>query len=239
MTYCLGILLESGFVVAGDSRTTAGVDQISTFKKLVLFEVPGERVMALLSAGNLATTQSVVSLIRQRWGDPNAQGNLAVSLTMFDAALAVGDVLREVITRDGPYVDASASLLLAGQIAGESPRLFLIYPAGNFIEATLETPFLQIGETKYGKPVLDRVVSPLMDLDTAAKLALVSMDSTVRSNLSVAPPIHLLCYRRDSFASDVQITVEANDPYMTEISQAYGAGIVRLVADLPNPGWVR
>jgi putative proteasome-type protease len=199
MTYCVGILVESGLVLAADSRSNAGVDHIATVRKLALFERPGERVMVLLSAGNLATTQAVVTLLNQRLGGEQGAHNLLCAATMFDAARVVGGVLREVIQHDGehvqPHGDPSATFLFAGQLKGGRHRLFLIYPAGNFSEATPETPFLQAGETKYGKPILDRVITYEAGLADAAKCALLSFDATMRSNLSVAPPIDLLCYR--------------------------------------------
>ena len=173
MTYCVGILTAGGLVVAADSRSNAGLDHIATVRKLAPFERPGERVMALLSAGNLATTQAVVTLLNQRLGNLGAPHDLFAATTMFDAARMIGAVLREVIQHDGehvqPHGDPSATFLFAGQLKGERHRLFLIYPAGNFIEATPETPFLQAGETKYGKPILDRVISYDSSLAEAAK----------------------------------------------------------------------
>ena len=200
MTYCVGILTRHGLVLAADSRTNAGVDHIATVRKLALFERPGARIMALLSAGNLATTQAVVTLLSQRRGGAQSAHDLDAAATLFDGARIVGAVLREVIQHDGkhvqPHGDPSACFLFAGQLEGGRHRLFLIYPAGNFIEATPETPFLQVGETKYGKPILDRVITYEASLAAAAKCALLSFDATIRSNLSVAPPIDLLCYRR-------------------------------------------
>ena len=227
MTYCVGILTRHGLVLAADSRTNAGVDHIATVRKLALFERPGERIMALLSAGNLATTQAVVTLLGQRLGGGQGTQDLDAADTMFDAARMVGAVLREVIRHDGehvqPHGDPGGSFLFGGQLAGGRHRLFLIYPAGNFIEATPETPFLQIGETKYGKPILDRVITYEASLPAAAKCALLSFDATMRSNLSVAPPIDLLCYRAGSLRADVRIDIQDDDPYF---------------AALPAPGWL-
>ncbi|HZA67761.1 MAG TPA: proteasome-type protease [Geminicoccaceae bacterium] len=239
MTYCVGILVEGGLVLASDSRSNAGVDHIATVRKLTVFERPGERVMILLSAGNLATTQAVVTLLKQRVGTEPGPHNLHAATTMFDAARIVGAVLREVIRYDGehvqPHGDPSATFLFAGQLGGERHRLFLIYPAGNFIEATPETPFLQAGETKYGKPILDRVITYESSLPEAAKCALLSFDATMRSNLSVAPPIDLLCYRAGSLRADVRVDIAEDDPYFSELRAGYGRGILELFKRLPDP----
>ena len=242
MTYCVGVLTRHGLVVAADSRTNAGVDHIATVRKLALFEQPGERIMALLSAGNLATTQSVVTLLTQRVSEEQGLHNLWCARTMFDGARMVGAVLREVLQHDGEHVqahgDPGASFLFAGQIRGGRHRLFQIYTAGNFIEATPETPFLQIGETKYGKPILDRVISHDSGLAEAAKCILLSFDSTMRSNLSVAPPIDMLCYPADSLSADLRIDIQDTDPYFTALRAGYGQGLLDLVDRLPNPAWV-
>ena len=241
MTYCVGILVEQGLVVASDSRSNAGVDHIATVRKLNVLERPDERVMVLLSAGNLATTQAVVTLLHQRLGSEPGPQNLHTATTMFDAARMVGAVLREVMAHDGehvrPHGDPGASFLFAGQLKGGRHRLFLIYPAGNFIEATAETPFLQIGETKYGKPILDRVIGPETDLAEAAKCALLSFDSTMRSNLSVGPPIDLLLYRAGSLRAGLRIDIQASDPYFADLRERYGRGLVELFQRLPNPDW--
>jgi putative proteasome-type protease len=242
MTYCLGMLLEDGLVFGADSRTNAGVDHIATFRKLTVFERPGERVMVLLSAGSLATTQSVVSLVSERLGARKGEDSLYKSSTMFNAARIVGRALREIIDADEEYVrgqgaDPSASFILGGQIKGRPPRLFQIYGAGNFIEATPETPFLQIGETKYGKPILDRVLTHQTPIGAATKCALLSLDSTMRSNLSVGPPLDILCYPRDSFSSERQYQIADDDPYFTQIRQRYSQGIQELFDRLPEPEW--
>ena len=238
MTYCLGILLPKGLVLASDSRTSAGVDQIATVRKVALFEEPEDRVVALLSAGNLATTQAIVSILKQRFRSADA-GDLLAASTMFDAARIVGDLLREVIAREGdyvrPYGDPNASFLLGGQIRGERPRLFQIYSAGNFIEASPRSQFLQIGETKYGKPILDRALSFEMDLDEATKYALLSFDSTIRSNLSVAPPIDVLCYEADSYSSKNQLKFKDSDPYFADLCTRFREGLIDLVKGLPQP----
>ena len=237
MTYCLGIWLEGGLVLASDSRTNAGVDRVSLVCKMQLFDDPGQRVLALLSAGNLATTQAVASLLTQRTGT-GAPGDLFQAATGFDAAQIVGDTLREVIARDGdyvrPYGDPDASFLLGGQILGEAPRLFQVYSAGNFIEATRDTPFLQIGETKYGKPILDRMIREETSLARASKCALLSMDATIRSNLSVAPPIDVLCYRRDSRIAGVHRRFEERDPYLEALRTTYAQRLEELFGSLPN-----
>lgn len=237
MTYCLGIRLRDGLVLASDSRTNAGVDRVSLVRKMQLFEGPGQRVFALLSAGNLATTQAVNSLLLQRAGS-GAPADLHRAGTGFDAARVVGDTLREVMARDSdhvrPYGSPDASFLLGGQLRGEEPRLFQIYAAGNFIEATPETPFVQIGETKYGKPILDRLIDFDTPLARASKCALLSMDATMRSNLSVAPPIDLLCYRRDSFQGGVLRRFEVDDAYLAELSQVYARRLADLFETLPD-----
>jgi putative proteasome-type protease len=238
MTYCLGMLLEDGLVFAADSRTNAGVDQIKTFRKLTVFERPVERVMVLLSAGSLATSQSVVSLVGERLGAHTGEDSLFKSRTMFNAARIVGNALREVDDADaGRGLVQSGSFIFGGQIKGRPPRLFEIYGAGNFIEATPETPYLQIGETKHGKPILDRVLTHQTLIPAAAKCALLSFDSTMRSNLSVGPPLDILCYRRDSFSSDHRIQITADDPYFTRVRQSYGKGIDKLFNQLPEPDW--
>jgi putative proteasome-type protease len=202
-----------------------------------LFDDPGQRVLSLLSAGNLATTQAVVSLLTQLKGT-GVPGDLFLAATGFDAAQVVGDTLREVIARDGdyvrPYGDPDASFLLGGQILGEAPRLFQVYSAGNFIEATRDTPFLQIGETKYGKPILDRMIRGETSLGRASKCALLSMDATIRSNLSVAPPIDVLCYRPDSLIAGVHRRFEERDPYLEALRTTYAERLEELFGSLPN-----
>lgn len=245
MTYCLGILLPAGLILASDSRSSAGVDQIAVVEKLALFEVPGERVIAILSAGNLATTQAVVTMIRQYTrhkqesaGSPENRDILAAR-TMFDVAQIVGNTLREVLRLNRsfvePYGDPNGSFLVAGQIAGESHRLFQVYSAGNFVEAVGRTNFLQLGETKYGKPILDRALSPTGGLDEAAKLALLSFDATIRSNLSVAPPIDMLHYETGSFSTRTLAKYDSNHPYWADLRQRYSDGLTALVTSLPDP----
>jgi putative proteasome-type protease len=239
MTYCLGILLPSGLVLAADSRSNAGVDQVARVHKLTLISKPGERVIAILGAGNLATTQSVVTSLQEALGSGDLQHDLYTARTMFEAANILGGKLREVMDHDSryvqPYGDASASFLIAGQIAGEKPRLFEIYSAGNFIEATDRERYLQIGETKYGKPILHRALTSDVTLDQAAKLALLSFDATVRSNLSVGMPIDILRYETDSFAVRNYTTVEADNPYWVQLRDGFADGLRAVVLDLPPP----
>jgi putative proteasome-type protease len=239
MTYCLGILLPAGLVMASDSRSNAGVDQIARVHKTALFTVPKQRVIAILSAGNLATTQAVVTDLREALGSGQAGMDLYAARTMFEVANIIGARLRDVGAHDEafvkPYGDPTASFLVGGQIAGEAPRLFQIYSAGNFVEADDRTPFLQIGETKYGKPILDRALKDECSLDKAAKLALLSFDATMRSNLSVGLPIDLLRYKADSFSVENFLTLEEHNPYWRELRQDYGDGLVALFDRLPAP----
>ena len=239
MTYCLGIALPAGLVLASDSRTNAGIDQIATVRKLSLFENSGKSAIALLGAGNLATTQAVGTIIRQNLETADPLRDLFALGSMFEVAQIVGTVLREVLARDGdfvrPFGDPGASFLVAGQVAGEPPRLFQIYTAGNFVEATPRNCFLQIGETKYGKPILDRGLLDDTSLGEAAKLALLSFDATIRSNLSVGPPIDLLCYEADSFSIANLSRFDDDDPFWAELRKAYSDGLLEVVAKLPAP----
>ncbi|SDF08070.1 putative proteasome-type protease [Thalassobaculum litoreum DSM 18839] len=239
MTYCLGILLPEGLVLASDSRTNAGVDQIATVRKLAILENPDKAVIALMSAGNLATTQTVVTTLKQAAGTGTPDRDLFLHNSMFDVAQTVGGLLRRILERDGPYVerfgDPNGTFLLAGQIRGEPPRLFQVYSAGNFVEATPRNHYLQIGETKYGKPILDRALRFDNGLARAAKLALISFDATIRSNLSVGPPIDVLCYQTDSFSTRNLIKYKNSDPYFTELKQRYSDGIQATVDAIPEP----
>ncbi|HEY3799968.1 MAG TPA: peptidase [Caulobacteraceae bacterium] len=238
MTYCLGILLPGALVLASDSRSNAGVDQVQQVCKLATFVTPGRRVIAVLSQGNLATTQAVVTGLREAEGDGVTGQDLDQARSMFEVATLVGAKLREVLARDAksvePYGDPNASFLVGGQIAGEPPRLFEIYSAGNFVEASSRANFLQIGETKYGKPILDRALAWTLTPEHAAKLALLSFDATLRSNVSVGLPIDLLRYKADSFTADV-VTIEAGNPYWRALRDAYSAGLGALVDSLPAP----
>ena len=239
MTYCLGILLPAGLVLAADSRSNAGVDQVTQVCKMAKLSVPGERVIVILSAGNLATTQAVVTRLREAAGSGVVGQDPYAARTLFEVADLVGSRLREVVERDGkyvePYGDPSASFLVGGQIRGEAPRLFQIYSAGNFVEASERSWFLQIGETKYGKPILDRALAHDSPLEHAAKLALLSFDATIRSNLSVGMPIDILSYASDSFSLANFATLEDENPYWSALRDDYSRGLTALVDSLQAP----
>ncbi len=239
MTYCLGILLRAGLVLASDSRSNAGVDQVTHVRKLTFLPTAAGCAVAIMSSGNLATTQAVVSTLRERAGSGQASLDLTAARTLFDVACIVGSALRGIVERDGryvaPYGDAGAGFLVGGQMAGEAPRLFQIYPAGNFVEATDRAPFLQIGETKYGKPILVRALTIETSLEEAAKLALLSFDATLLSNVSVGMPLDILTYVADSFSAEGVKTIEVHDPYWMALREAYGAGLADLVDKLPTP----
>jgi len=228
MTYCVGLLLDRGIAFASDTRTNAGFDNIATFPKLHVWEQSGDRVIVLLTAGNLAVTQAVVSQINEQIAQ-GADGEVATILsvqTMFQAARLVGEAVREVRRMDGDALEAnaesfSASFILGGQIGAEAPRLFQVYAAGNFIEATKDTPFFQIGEHKYGKPILDRVARAEMRVGDAAKLILLSFDSTLRSNLSVGMPVDMLLYRKDTLKVTDRRRIEEDDDYFRKLSSAW------------------
>ena len=240
MTYCVGMLLDAGMVFLSDSRTNAGVDHISTFRKMHLFERPGERVMVLMTAGNLAITQALVSMLREAMSATDGRPSLWSAPNLFEAARHVGETLREVHRRDGPAlhdfgIEFSASLILGGQVCGEPPRLFSVYAAGNFIEATAETRYFQIGESKYGKPIIDRVLHSNTSLEEAAKCALISMDSTIRSNLSVGPPFDLGLLRRDELRMARVVNIDVRDPYYAMIRSRWSEALRATFNDLPNP----
>ena len=243
MTYCVGILVDEGVVLASDSRTNAGIDRVSTFRKMFTFEKPGERFFALLTAGNLSLTQGVVSLVSEWLNNENPDQDLFAVHSMFGAARVIGTALREVHKIDGGYlqqheVDFSASIILAGQLKGGQLRLFLIYDAGNFIEAVGDTNYFQIGEVKYGKPILDRIIQPDTTLGDAAKCALISFDSTMRSNVSVGPPIDLLIYRRNSLKPGFNVRLEDSDPYLRGIREGWGQAIYKAFHDIGREsGW--
>lgn len=239
MTYCVAIRLESGLIFASDSRTNAGVDNIATFQKMYAFDIPGRLRLVMMTSGNLATSQSVASLLDLKSRE-EGPGSLRSIGSLYDAAVLVGQTLREVIARDGGHdsqVDLSSSFLLGGQLAGERPRLFHIYPQGNFIEATADTPCFQIGETKYGKPILDRVLNYRSSLEEAIRCALISLDSTMRSNLSVALPIHLMWHRNDDFTPHAPLRIGEDDSYFRELRAAWGRGIKETFATLPATPW--
>ena len=242
MTYCVAINVEAGLVMLSDTRTSAGIDNISRFRKMFTYEVPGERALVLMTAGNLSLTQGVLTHIQSAI-DAAEAGEEAESLlncqTLYRAAELVGTAMRdmtvnhaEAIAQAG--VSPGASILLAGQRRGGRPRIFLIYSAGNFIEATRDTPFFQIGEHKYGKPILDRVITPDTPLDEAIKAALVSMDSTLRSNLSVGMPLDLAVLPRDQFRFGTRTRIESGDPQFARISSAWSDALRHAFIALPG-----
>ena len=242
MTYCVGILVNEGLVLASDSRTHAGVDNFAKFCKMTVFERPGDRVLILLSSGNLAGTQAVISVLKQRSDVPDGPPNLWTARTMFDVAVLVSDAVRDIERRDAPFLESgpipfNASFIVGGQIKGEPPRLFRVYAEGNFIEAGDETPFLQTGEAKYGKPIIDRVIAPTTTLADATKCILVSFDSTMRSNMSVGMPIDLVCYERDSLQIRMRRRVDQGDAYFTALSAAWSEGVRNVFRELPELEW--
>jgi putative proteasome-type protease len=239
MTYCVGVLLDDGVVLASDSRTHAGVDNFATFCKMTVFECPGDRVIVLLSSGNLAGTQAVISVLKQR-GEAPGQNIASVwnARTMFDVAVIVADAVREVERRDGKYLAGSpspfsASFIIGGQIRGDAPRLFRTFAEGNFIEAGADTPFFQTGEAKYGKPIIDPVITPSTTLSEAMKCVLVSFDATMRSNLSVGMPIDLVCSERDSLRVSVRHRFEHGDAYFSALSKEWREGVRAVFRRLP------
>lgn len=241
MTYCVGVKLEEGLILASDSRTHAGVDNYAKFCKMTVFERAGDRVLALLSSGGLAATQAVVNLLKQR-AAPDETAGLWAAGSMFDVANLVGDALRDIERRDAPYLESgglkfNASFILGGQIKGEAPRLFRIYAEGNFIEAGAETCFLQTGEAKYGKPILDLAITPSATMDDATKCVLVSFDSTMLSNLSVGMPIDLLCYETDSLKVTMQRRFEYGDAYFEVLKKQWVSGTRKVFRDLPPLAW--
>jgi putative proteasome-type protease len=243
MTYCVGILLNEGMIFASDSRTHAGVDNFAKFCKMTVLERAGDRVIVLLSSGNLAGTQAVISILRQRAEQQGGEtANLWNVRTMFDVAVLVSDAMRDIERRDGAYLENNdltfnASFILGGQIAGEPLRLFRIYAEGNFIEAGADTPFFQTGEAKYGKPIIDRVIMPSTTLADATKCVLVSFDSTMRSNLSVGMPIDLVCYERDSLEIRHRRRFDQGDAYFAELSKEWSEGTRRVFRKLPELSW--
>lgn len=239
MTYCVGLKIDSGLVFMSDTRTNAGVDNISTFHKMHCWSKHDERVLVLLSAGNLATTQAVVSLLNERTKAPNERTSSMLEMpSMYQTAKLVGDTVKEVIRQAAPAgqnADAfGASFILGGQIRGTEARLFLIYPEGNFIEAGPDTPFFQIGETKYGKPILVRAHDRKMSFEETVKLLLVSFDSTLKSNLSVGLPLDLLYYPHDTFRIGFQKRIEQDDPYFRAISEGWSKALRSAFKSLPD-----
>jgi putative proteasome-type protease len=242
MTYCVAMSLDAGMIFASDSRTNAGVDQIARFSKMRTFVRNGDRVIVTLSSGNLSITQNALNTLDQRARTGDSQLHLWNATSMFDVARLVGDALREVKNRDGVYLaqnnlDSSANFVVGGQIRGEPPRLFEVYSEGNFIEATPDTCYFQIGESKYGKPVIDRVVNRHTSLIDATKCTIVSFDSTMRSNISVGLPIDLVVYETDALAIKLQRRIEESDPYFQMVHVQWGEGLRRVFGQLPDPEW--
>jgi putative proteasome-type protease len=237
------MLLDTGLVFLSDSRTNAGVDQIATFRKATVFQRPGERVLVLQSSGNLAITQTAVSILRDAIEDGGTRPHLMNAPNLFEAARCVGEALRELHRRDADAlhdfgVDFNASLTLGGQIKGEGPRLFSIYSAGNFIEATTDTSYFQIGESKYGKPIIDRVLRRTSSLNEAVKCALVSMDSTIRSNLSVGLPLDLVIVKRDKFCVARHMSIDSDNEYFRGIRTRWSEALREAFSQLPDPDWL-
>lgn len=257
MTYCLGILVKEGLVLAADSRTSAGVDYISSYRKLFDFSKPGDRVILLCTSGNLSITQAVVHKLtqdikrdsqsdreptRDEHSSQNSESNLHSLPTLYDVARYIGAQIRLLQETDRPWlakdkIDFQCSFLLGGQVRGEAPELFLIYSQGNCIRATPETPFLQIGETKYGKPILDRTLGFDMPLDAVAKCALLSIDSTMRSNLSVGPPIHMAMYHANSFEVRHRAQFHAGDPYLIKMRKHWEVSLREASVTMPDISW--
>ncbi len=244
MTYCIGIRLDAGLVFLSDSRTNAGLDQIGSFRKMIIYERPGDRFMVLLSAGNLSISQSVREILQVEKVDNGHEPPITIwnATSMFDAARVLGAAVRRVYTEDGPSLKASgidfnASMILGGQIGSEAMRLFLVYSAGNFIEATRETPYFQLGESKYGKPILDRVITPTTPLEEAAKCALVSMDSTLKSNLSVGLPLDLVVYRNNALQSEQIVCIDDGNPYFSMIHDTWGERLRQVFEGIDDPQW--
>jgi putative proteasome-type protease len=245
MTYCVGIKLNAGLVFLSDSRTNAGVDNISTFRKMIIYERPGDRFMVLLTAGNLSISQSVREILQvEQLKETEDSEPITIwnARSMFDATRVLGQAVRHVYDRDAEAlrhagVEFNVNLIFGGQIHGEGMRLFQVYSAGNFIEATSETPYFQVGEYKYGKPVLDRVITPDTELDEAAKCALVSMDSTMKSNLSVGPPLDLVVYEANRFETDKIVCIDMQNPYVRMLHSGWGQKLREVFDSLDDPVW--
>jgi putative proteasome-type protease len=240
MTYCVAMRLDAGLVFLSDSRTNAGVDHVGTFRKLSVFENPGDRAMVLMTAGNLSISQSVRQTIAE-YLSPDGTSIWTAS-SMYEAAQIVGDAIRAVHKRDARAleqfgIDFNVSMIFGGQIRGERCRLFQMYAAGNFIESHDENPYFQIGESKYGKPIIDRVISPSTPLDEAAKCALISMDSTLRSNISVGFPLDLLVYDKDSLSVSRFVTVDEKNQYFQMIRSTWGQQLKAVFEGIADPIW--
>jgi putative proteasome-type protease len=244
MTYCLAIKVNDGLVFASDSRTNAGVDYISTYRKMHVFGVPGERLLVLLCSGNLATTQAVVNAIQRDLEDASVAENLNTFHYLFDAAHYVGRINQRVqaeyrASLEEDKISAEASFILGGQIHGRDPGIYLIYPQGNYISASNDKPYLQIGETKYGKPILDRIIRPETSLEDAARCALVSIDSTMRANISVGPPVELVIYKRDELEIGRRVSLDYDTPMFRDMQKRWNEGLRRAFDRLPRFDWER
>lgn len=241
MTYCVGIMLDRGLVLMSDTRTNSGVDNISVFRKMFTWSKPGERIISIMTAGNLATTQAVISLLEERTKTPeDRQNSLLEAPTMFQVAVTVGKLLRDIV-RETQFENGqqgksrfTASIILAGQIKGMEPRLYMIYPEGNFIEASFDTPFFQIGETKYGRPILIRGYDRQMSFEDAVKLLMVSFDSTLKANLSVGMPLDLMVIERDHFEPRHERRIDHTDDYYQAISSSWGDALRQAFYGLPD-----
>jgi len=238
MTYCVGLILDRGIVMMSDTRTNAGVDNISVFKKMNTWSVPGERVISIMSAGNLATTQALVSMLDERTKAPGDRNpSLLEAPSMFQVATMTGKMLRKIVkesSQDGNRSTFTATLIIGGQIKGSPPRLFKIYPEGNFIEAGSDTPFFQTGETKYGRPIIVRAYDPAMSFEEAIKLLLVSFDSTIKANLSVSLPLDVTVYAKDSLTVTHEFRITQEDEYFNVISNGWGAALKVAFSSLPD-----
>lgn len=242
MTYGLAMRLNAGMVFMSDTRTNAGVDSVATFLKCFVFDGAPDRILVILTAGNLAVTQATLGLLEQRLGSSDKTKSIYAAPSLYDVARILGQTLREVYELDATSlknlgVDFNATFLVGGQIKNERMRLFHVYPAGNFIEATVETPYFQIGETKYGKPIIERVLNADTPLIEAAKCALVSFDSTIKGNISVAAPIDLVICPTGLLHATVRWRIYEDDPYWERVKILWGEGLSRLFHDLPDPDW--
>lgn len=242
MTYCVAIRVNDGLVFASDTRTSAGVDDVSTYRKMHIFSVPGERLIVLLAAGNLATTQAVINRVQRHMDEANSTLSLNNAKYLFEAADYVGKLSYSV---QAEYEDAlkstgingEASFILGGQIRGQKHEIYRVYPQGNYISAPPTTPYLQIGETKYGKPILDRMITPETAVNQAARCAVVSLDSTMRSNLSVGPPLELAVCRKDSLEISHYMELEPSSEFYEELHKRWNQGLKQAFGDLPPFDW--
>ena len=242
MTYCLAISVNKGLVFASDSRTNAGVDYVTTHSKMHTFVWPDERLCVLLTSGNLATSQAVINIIRHELEEPTENFNLRSGKHLHEVAHYVGQLSQMEQSQHAGAMkksssNAEATFILGGQIAGQPPEIFLIYPQGNYISASPETPYLQIGENKYGKPILDRIITPSTSLEDAARCALVSLDSTIRSNISVGPPVELAICKNDKIEEPFHLKLTPNSPMYKSLQKNWTEGLHRAFKRLPRFEW--